>query len=309
MELTKKISILVPVYKSEETLESLMQRINDTLFPVYKNEYEVIFIEDCGGGKSWNIIEHLKSTYPNNIIGIKLSRNFGQHNALMCGLNYASGDIIITIDDDLQIPPEEIINLIKKHNETNADLVYGTFGDKKHNQVRNLGSWVIKRVFKIVFNAKPDATAFRLITKSLAKKLIEHKQNHVFLDGFIHWHTQNIQYQNVEHKTRQFGSSTYTVKKLLSLTFNLFFNFTVIPLRVITFLGIVFSIISFLIGLYMIYVKIYYGVPVQGYTSLATIILFTSSMMMMSMGIVGEYISRIFMSLNNKPQYSIEKKI
>ena len=309
MELTKNISVLVPVYKSEKTLEALMERIYNTLQPIFAERFEVIFIEDCGGGPSWNIIESLKMKYPSHVIGLKLSKNFGQHNALMCGMNYASGEFIVTIDDDLQIPPEEIIKLIAKQKETNADMVYGTFGEKKHNQVRNLGSWVIRRVFKIVFNAKPDATAFRLISKNLASKLIEHKQSHVFIDGFIHWHTQNIQYQPVDHKEREFGTSNYTVKKLFSLTFNLFFNFTVLPLRVITFLGIIFSIISFFIGLYIIYVKIFYGVPVPGYTSLATIVLFTSSMMMMSMGIVGEYISRIFMSLNNKPQFSIEKRI
>lgn len=304
-----EISVIVPVFRSEQTLRMLTQRTHDTLHPIYGNAFEILFVEDHGGDASWNVIENIKKEFPQTVFGIKLSKNFGQHNALMCGMNYARGKFVVTIDDDLQIPPEEILKLIHKQKESNADLVYGIYGKKQHHQVRNLGSTVIKQVFKWVFDAKPDGTSFRIITADLVKKLIEHKQSHVFLEGYIHWHTKNIAYQEVVHKEREFGTSTYTARKLISLTMSLFFNFTVLPLRLITYMGFVFSVVAMIWALQIIYVKITQDIPVQGYSSLATIILFSSSMLMISMGVVGEYIARIFMNQNSKPQYSIEKRI
>jgi glycosyltransferase involved in cell wall biosynthesis len=301
-------SVVVPVYNSEKTLEELYDRVNK-VFVGLQASYEIIFVEDCGRDQSWTVIESLKNKYPGVIKGIKLSKNFGQHNALICGFNEVSGDYIITMDDDLQTPPEEIPKLILKQKAENAEMVYAIYENKKHHQVRNIGSYLIKRVFKIVFNAKPDASSFRLISRNLTNKVIQHNQNFVFIDGLLHWHTNNIAYQVTEHHDRKHGTSNYSLFKLIQLSSNLFFNFTVIPLRIITTVGILVSIISFLLGVYFLVNKFYYDIPVQGYTSLVTIILFSTSMMMISLGVIGEYISRIYMLQNNKPQYSIEKKI
>lgn len=301
-------SVVVPVYNSEKTLEELYDRVNK-VFVGLQASYEIIFVEDCGRDQSWTVIESLKIKYPGVIKGIKLSKNFGQHNALICGFNEVSGDYIITMDDDLQTPPEEIPKLILKQKAENAEMVYAIYENKKHHQVRNIGSYLIKRVFKIVFNAKPDASSFRLISRNLTNKVIQHNQNFVFIDGLLHWHTNNIAYQVTEHHDRKHGTSNYSLFKLIQLSSNLFFNFTVIPLRIITTVGILVSIISFLLGVYFLVNKFYYDIPVQGYTSLVTIILFSTSMMMISLGVIGEYISRIYMLQNNKPQYSIEKKI
>ena len=301
-------SVVVPVYNSEKTLEELYDRVNK-VFVGLQASYEIIFVEDCGRDQSWTVIESLKIKYPGVIKGIKLSKNFGQHNALICGFNEVSGDYIITMDDDLQTPPEEIPKLILKQKAENAEMVYAIYENKKHHQVRNIGSYLIKRVFKIVFNAKPDASSFRLISRNLTNKVIQHNQNFVFIDGLLQWHTNNIAYQVTEHHDRKHGTSNYSLFKLIQLSSNLFFNFTVIPLRIITTVGILVSIISFLLGVYFLVNKFYYDIPVQGYTSLVTIILFSTSMMMISLGVIGEYISRIYMLQNNKPQYSIEKKI
>ncbi len=302
------LSIVVPVYKSENTLVELTKRIGTSLQDICGTNYEIIFVEDCGGDNSWQVIEQLKKELPDNIRGIKLSRNFGQHNAILCGFNSIKGDFVITMDDDLQNPPEEIPKLFAKQKETNADLVYAIYDDKKHSGVRNLGSYLVKKVFKIVFNAKPDGSSFRLMRANLVQKLTVHNQNFVFIDGLIHWHTSNIAYQYTEHHARKHGSSNYTWTKLIQLTTNLFFNFTVIPLRIITVVGIIVSILSFLMGLFFGIRKLFYDMPL-GYTSLVTSILFSTSLIMISLGVIGEYISRIYMLQNNKPQFSIEKHI
>jgi undecaprenyl-phosphate 4-deoxy-4-formamido-L-arabinose transferase len=301
-------SVVVPVYNSEKTLEELYERL-EKVFAALGRTFELLFVEDGGRDDSWQVIGSLQKKYPAIIKGIKLSKNFGQHNALICGFNHVSGQFIITLDDDLQTPPEEIPKLIATQQRETADLVYAIYANKKHHQVRNIGSYVIKRVFKIVFNAKPDASSFRLISRNLIDKIIRHNQNFVFIDGLLHWHTTNIAYQVTDHHDRKHGQSNYNLYKLIQLSSNLFFNFTVIPLRIITSVGILVSIISFLLGVYFLINKFYYNIPVQGYTSLVTIILFSTSMIMISLGVIGEYISRIYMLQNNKPQYSIEKKI
>ncbi len=301
-------SVVVPVYNSEKTLGELYERVNK-VFVGLNASFEIIFVEDCGRDNSWAVIESLQKLHPTVVKGIKLSKNFGQHNALICGFNQVSGDYIITIDDDLQTPPEEIPKLIEKQKTENVEMVYAIYENKKHHQVRNIGSYLIKRVFKIVFNAKPDASSFRLISRNLTNKVIQHNQNFVFIDGLLHWHTNNIAYQVTEHHDRKHGESNYNLFKLIQLSSNLFFNFTVIPLRIITTVGILVSIVSFLLGVYFLINKFYFDIPVEGYTSLVTIILFSTSMIMISLGVTGEYISRIYMLQNNKPQYSIEKKI
>ncbi len=297
-------SVVVPVYNSEKTLLELYNRL-EVVFKTLEFTFEIVFVEDCGSDNSWQIIELLQNKY-SNVIGIKLARNYGQHNAIMCGFNHAKGEFIITIDDDLQTPPEEIPKLIAKQKNENRDLVYAVYDEKKHNGFRNIGSYVIKSVFKIVFNAKPDGSSYRLIRKSLIDKVIMHKQNFVFIDGILHWHTNNIGYQITEHHNRKFGKSNYNIYKLLTLATNLFFNFTVIPLRIITVVGILVSVISFLLGAYFGIKKIFYDIPI-GYTSIITVILFSTSLIMISIGVIGEYLSRIYMLQNNKPQYSIEK--
>lgn len=298
-------SIIVPVYRSEQTLKLLAARVKK-VFEGLNTDYEIVFVEDCGGGNSWEVLKDIKILYPHHTTIIKLSKNSGQHNAIMCGLNHAKGDYIITIDDDLQCPPEEIPKLISQITLTNTELVYGMYGEKKHNFFRNFGSWWIWKIFESVFKADPRITSFRIMKKSLVNKLIEHKQPFVFIDGLLHWHTNSISRILVNHEDREYGKSTYTINKLLVLTSNLFFNFTVIPLRIVTYFGISVSICSFILGIYFLFRKLYHDVP-MGYTSLIVTILFSTGAILISLGIIGEYLSRIYMLQNHKPQYSVEQ--
>lgn len=299
-------SVVVPVYRSAQTLQELHRRISETMLK-HSLEYEIIFVDDCGGGGTWPILESLSQTNPNTI-SIRLSRNYGQHNATFCGMVNSKGDFIITIDDDPQIPPEEIIKLVNRQKETGAELVYANYGEKKHNAFRNLGSWAITSLIKWSFNTQITATSFRLISKSVIGSLVNIKQSYVYLDGIFLWHTSNIESVLVEHRNREVGKSNYTIKKLLLLSSNMLLNFTTIPLRGIIYLGFTIAFLSFLLGAYFVVKKIFSNVPI-GYTSLVVSIYFMGGVTLIVLGIIGEYLGRLYSTQIGKPQFNIQSKI
>ena len=295
-------SVVIPVYRSQDTLVELAQRLA-TMFQSQNQSFELIFVDDCGGDNSWQVLQTLLADYP--LILVRLSKNSGQHNATLCGMAHSQGQFLLTIDDDLQCPPEEVPKLIQSLEQTQAELVYGVYGqNKKHHAFRNFGSYWIKQVYQIAFQAKPDGSSFRLMRRSLVQKLLLHTQPFVFLDGLIHWHTASIVYCPVEHRDRSQGRSTYTLSKLLALTMNLIFNFTVLPLRFVTYLGLITALLSFCFGFYFIINKLLHDVPL-GYTSVIVSLFFSTGLILISLGIMGEYLSRIFMLQNHKPQYSV----
>ena len=248
-----EFSVVVPVYNSEKTLISLFERIKAT-FEKENLSFEVIFVEDDGTDNSWKILKGLKKTYPNeNITIVKLSKNFGQHNALLCGFQLVKGNFVITIDDDLQIPPEEILKLIDKKADTEPDMVYGIYAKKKHSFVRNLGSRFVKRLFEYGSTAHKDGSSFRLMTSHLVKKISRHTQHFIFIDNIISWHTNDIELVTVEHEARIEGSSGYSIFKLVLMTFSLIINYTVIPLRFMTYGGLSTSLLSLFMGMFFLY--------------------------------------------------------
>ena len=301
-------SVVIPVYNSEKTLRELFTRIRKVL-DILEKSFEVIFIEDCGSDKSWNVLCELKKEFPNHVTAIKLARNFGQHNAIMCGLHHVRGKFAITIDDDLQIPPEEIPKLISKQSETNCDLVYGLYKEKKHSRWRNLGSATIQLVYKKLFEQTGNFTAFRLIKKSLVDNVTRYSGSYAFVDGFLSWNTNSIQRVYIEHRERAFGVSNYNLKKLLGLSYNLFTNFSYKPLRLFMVLGILISTASVLSSVIVFLRWLWGGITVEGYTSLIMAITFLSGVQLMFIGLIAEYVGRIFLNQNNKPQFSISEKL
>ncbi len=306
MKTSPLYSVVVPVYNSEQTLEKLFERTQET-FSELGLQFEMVFVNDCSRDGSWKVLEKLKKAYPEQVTAIHLAKNFGQHNALMCGFNQIKGDFVVTIDDDLQIPPEEITKLIQKQNQTGADVIYGIYDRKKHNLFRNFGSSAVQLIFRRIFQTTGNITAFRLIKSSLIYNVRQHRQSFVFIDGLLHWHTQFIERELVRHEKREFGRSGYSIKKLLLLTSNLLFNFTTYPLRLLVLLGTFFSVSSFMTGMYYIFRKIFYDVPL-GYTSTIVAIFFSSGILLLVIGVVGEYIGRIYSLQNDKPQFSVRYK-
>lgn len=300
----KEYSVIIPVYNSETTLNELFTRTKN-VFEKLNCSFEIVFIEDCGSDGSWDKLCEIKKSGPDIVTIIKLAKNFGQHNAILCGLNHIKGKKVITIDDDLQIPPEEIEKLIKEYEVTKADVVYGKFIQKKHRFYRNFGSYLVQRIFKKIFKSRDNITSFRLICENLVNNLKGHKESFVYIDGLLHWYTKDFAFVTVNHEPRKFGKSGYSMIKLISLANNLLFNFTTIPLRWMIDLGFLFAILSFIPIIVFIYRKLVYDVPI-GYTSLIVTLFFIFSVLLLVIGVVGEYISRLYSLQNEKPQYSIK---
>lgn len=298
-------SVVIPVYNSESTLEELFARTK-SIFASLGKSFEMVFVDDCSKDKSWDCLTKLRNENPGEIIAIRLARNFGQHNAVFCGFEHSRGDLIITLDDDLQVPPEEIPKLINAFGENDADLVYGYFGKKQHSFFRNFGSFFIKRSSRILLQSPGEGSSFRLLTRDLARNILKHNQHFMYIDELLLWYTGNISFVQVEHQKRTVSHSGYSTWKLMKLSFNIVIYYTAVPLRIMTYGGFILSILSFILAIRFIINKLIHDVPL-GYTSLIVAILFSTSIIMLCLGMIGEYLTRIYKVQNKKPPYSIKK--
>lgn len=300
------ISVVVPVYKSENTLPSLLKKITEEVEKLNLT-YEIILVEDCGGDNSWEVMCDLRKTY-DCITPVQLMRNFGQHNALMCGFSFCNGKYIITLDDDLQNPPEEIPKLIAAIEEGH-DVVYGTPPKRKQNFFRNLGSSFVRFIYKKIFNIKVDLTSFRIMRREVVKGITKYTRNYTFVDGLIAWHTSRISQVEVRHEPRKAGETGYSLKSLITLTLNMLTNFSIGPLQLATIFGLLFSAIGFLIAVWFILKFFVYDIPVPGFTSIIVSITLFSGVQMLTLGLIGEYLGRMHLNINSKPQYYIRNYI
>jgi glycosyltransferase involved in cell wall biosynthesis len=305
MEIPMKYSVVVPVFNSELSLEELFEGLK-VFFEEQNTPFEVIFVDDGSRDGSWEVIRKLKNIYPGNITAIKLGRNFGQHNATFCGLGFAKGDLVITIDDDLQTPAAEIHKLIDEYRRSGADLVYGFYGTKNHSRMRNLGSQSLKTSAKVFHNSPGEGSSFRLLTADLAGKILHHRQNFIFLDEVLLWYTDDISFVEVVHLPRKYKQSGYSYAKLFKLFANLVLYYTMVPLKILVYGGFIISLVTFVFGAHFILKKLIYNVPL-GYTSLIVTVLFSTSIILFSLGVLGEYLSRIYQVQNRKPTFSIKK--
>ncbi len=304
MNIKPDYSIVVPVYNSSESLEELFLRIGQTM-AVMNATFEVIFVDDDSADTSWNTLESIQKANPERVIAIRLARNFGQHNATICGIAQAKGSYIVTIDDDLQNPPEEILKLAGEMKRSDADLVYGIYGKKHHSMARNLGSGALKGWSRRIFKTKGNGSSFRLMKSTVAKSLLNHQINFIYIDELFNWYTSHIAFVLVDHQKRPYQQSTYTSHSLFSLVSNLVIYYTAIPLKMMVYGGFSVALFSFLTGVIFIYKKIVHDVPL-GFTALIVAILFSTSLILLSLGVIGEYLSRIYMVQNQKPPYAIK---
>lgn len=298
------ISVTIPVYNSAKTLSALAGRLVKAM-DKSGYRYELVFVDDGSTDGSWQVLEKIYGENKNIRI-VSLNRNFGQHNALMCGFKFAKGDYIVTIDDDLQNPPEEIPKLVKKIEE-GYDVVYGEYISKHHSPLRNIGSGLIQIVYKKTFGVNGNLTAFRIIRKIITDNLLRYDRNYTFIDGLIAWNTKNIGYVNVRHDTRTSGRSGYTLGKLVGLSFNMLTNFSIFPLQLASIMGFFLSFIGIFIALFFIFKKLLYGIPVTGFASIIVSVTLFSGAQLITIGLIGEYIGRIHLNINNKPQYIIRE--
>jgi polyisoprenyl-phosphate glycosyltransferase len=300
-------SVIIPVYNGEYTVKTLFERIK-SFFELNDISYEVIFVYDCGKDNSWKSLSELKNTYPGDIKLIKLSRNFGQHNALICGFEYVNGDFVITMDEDLQHAPEDIIRLINKQAESDFDVVYGKYEELNHSIFRNVSSKILKRIINIgIPDIHPDYSAFRLLKSSVAKSTIEMRNSYTFLDGYISWITSNVGSCLVTHNVRQGGVSAYNLGKLINHSINIFVTFSNLPIRFLSKMSIGLLIGMCVFAGYIFVRKLVYNDLALGYSSLILAIGFGVGLIMLALGIIGEYIYRINLKTTKRPNYKVDK--
>ena len=304
MDFTPQYSVVVPVYNSEKTLPELCARIAST-FQKMNAAFEIILVNDNSTDNSWNVIKSLKNDTAYNISGIRLRKNFGQHKALLCGFQFIHGKYVVTIDDDLQFFPEDIEILAEEAKVNGADLVYGYYKSvRQHSTIRKAGSAFVSFIFEKFGNTSGQGSSFKLIHHSVIDKIKDYNHSFTFLDEILSWHTTNIGYAEVQHAPRREGKSGYSILKLVLLTFNLIFGYTTIPLRFMTWFGLTSFWVCLVFVCYFLYLKMTTGAEL-GFTALIVSIFMSTGLILFSLGIIGEYLNRLFALQHKKPSYLI----
>jgi undecaprenyl-phosphate 4-deoxy-4-formamido-L-arabinose transferase len=304
----KKISFVIPCYRSEHTIESVVDDIFTTMDSMTeKYDFEVILVNDCSPDNTYQTIRHLAQKYE-NVLGLSLSTNFGQQGALMAGFANVTGDAVVCLDDDGQTPPQEVTKLIEKYKE-GYDVVYARYGNKKHSVFRNFGSRVNDKMASLFMGKPPQlyVSSYYIASRYVIDEVLKYKNPYPYILGLILRTTKNIADVEVSHKERMEGESGYTVRKLLSLWLNGFTAFSIIPLRVSTALGVITSVLAFAYLIYTIIHKIVSPNVLIGWSSVISSVLLVGGVLMCMLGMLGEYIGRMYISLNNSPQFVIKE--
>lgn len=298
-----ELSVVVPVYRSRSTLRELVARLHAVLEKTGR-PWEIVMVDDGSPDDSWAVLDALAREHPGRVVAVQLMRNYGQHNTLMCGFRHARGDIVVTLDDDLQNPPEEIPRLLEVVQTGGFDLVYGTYARKRHMLWRNVASALMNGFFRLVFGSPVGLTAFRAIRRPLLDCIVGYTPSFVFVDGLLAWNTQRVGHVEVAHEERRDGRSGYSLGKLLILFLNLATNFSLLPLQLVSYFGMVVAAIGIGLGAYDVVKYFMTGFVVAGYASIIVAVLILGGIQLASLGMIGEYLGRVHLNLNQKPQYN-----
>jgi undecaprenyl-phosphate 4-deoxy-4-formamido-L-arabinose transferase len=307
---TLKLSIVVPVYRSQACLAELVDAINRTMAKTGWT-YETIFVNDFSPDRSWDIIAELASQDP-RVVGIDLRRNFGQDNAILTGMRFARGQFVVIMDDDLQHHPKYIPALLEKLEE-GADVVYAKFNLKRQKWWKNLGSWINGRIAESLIYKPRDVylSPFKIVRKEVADAVCSHSGPWPYIDGLLYQYTWRIASIPVEHLERFAGDSNYTFWRSLGISARLVFSFSIKPVRLVTWTGFAAAALGLTaaVGImgYRLLVPRDFAPQAVGWASLMVTFLFLGGMQMMIFGILGEYIGRTYLRLDNKPQTSIRE--
>lgn len=301
------LSILIPVYNSESTIGRLVDELINVLG--HKYNLEIVLVNDYSVDHSDEVCISLFEKYKNIVKYYSLSKNVGEHNAVIGGLNKVNGDYVVIMDDDFQNPISEVVKLVDYACDNEFDVVYSFYDEKKHSFFRNMGSWFNDKVANIMLNKPKDLylSSFKILNRFVVKEIIKYKSPFPYIDGLILQITGRIGKVEVEHGERQTGRSGYTVKKLVSLWLNMFTNFSILPLRVSIILGLLLATFGLALGIYSALEKFFNPDLPAGFPSLLVTISIFGGIQLVMLGMVGEYIGRIFLSLNKKPQFTIKK--
>lgn len=305
---SRSYSVVVPVYNSEASLDDLVNRLAGTLAKL-GGEYEAILVNDGSWDRSWEVIRRLTEEYP-WVRGINLMRNYGQHNALLAGIQKARHQIIITMDDDLQHPPEEVPKLLAKLAE-GWDVIYGRPEKRSHDPWRNLSSKIIKSVLKIVLGAEmgSHSSAFRAFRADLRRGFVSFAGAELSIDVLLSWSSKRVTHVPVAHCPRRTGKSGYTLTRLMLLAFELLAGYSALPLRIASALGLSTSVVGIAMFFYVVIRRLMQTRYTPGFAFLAAEIAFFAGMQMFAIGMIGEYIARLHFRTMGKPPYVIQEEI
>lgn len=303
-----KLSIIIPVYNSEQSLPPLLEQLAQVL-PTLAPAFEVILVNDGSRDNSWAVIAALAPRYP-FVRGINMMRNYGQHNAILCGVRQAQGDIIVTMDDDLQHPPEEIHKLLDKLNE-GYDVVYGTPHQEGHGFLRDLASQATKLALQSAMGAQTarQVSAFRAFRTIVRQSFATYHAPFLSIDVLLTWGTTRFASVTVREDERTLGVSNYTFRKLVTHALNMMTGFSVLPLQIASWIGIGLAIFSVVVLMYVVGRYVVEGTPVPGFPFLASIIGLFSGAQLLGLGIIGEYLGRMHLRLQDRPTYVVREEI
>jgi len=303
------VSFVIPCYRSENTLPAVIEEVNSTMESMTEYSHEIILVNDSSPDGTINTIRELCGKYA-NITGIDLAKNFGQHAALMAGMRQAKGDIVVCLDDDGQTPADEVGKLLDKLNE-GFDVVYASYGKKKHSLFRNFGSKVNELMTRVMLGKPKELyiSSYFAAKRFVVDDMLRYEHSYAYVIGLVLRATKNITNVEVNHRSRAEGTSGYTLKKLLGLWFNGFTAFSIKPLRIATVIGVMCAGGGFLYGIYTIVKRLLLPDIQAGFSALMSMLVFMGGMIMLMLGMIGEYIGRIYISMNNSPQYVIREII
>ena len=300
------ISVLIPVYNSEGTIGRVVHEVREVLRDF---RLEFVLVNDGSRDGSHEVCLGLSQTHP--LTYVQLAKNYGEHNAVMAGLNQVRGDYTIIMDDDFQNPPAELLKIIARILETGDDVVYTHYAEKKHSFLRNLGSRFNHAVSELLID-KPRGlylSSFKIINRFIVDELVKYQGPFPYIDGLIMRSTNRISTLLVAHSERQEGRSGYTLRKLVRLWLNMSVNFSVLPLRISSLLGLGFSLLGALLSvLYTLERLLYPDIPAGWTTTIISVMIF-SGIQLIILGIFGEYMGKLYLTLNQTPQYTVRTRV
>ncbi len=301
----QKVSFVIPCYRSAKTITGVVDEIFATMAGSKEYEYEIILVNDASPDDTFEVIRGLCEVH-SEVSGLNLAKNFGQHAALMAGMRHATGDIVVCLDDDGQTPADEVGKLLDKL-ASGYDVVYAKYQHKQHSGFRNFGSKVNELMTRVMLGKPKElyVSSYFAAKRFIIDNVLTYENSYAYVIGLILRATKNIANVDVTHRERVEGTSGYTIKKLFGLWFNGFTAFSIKPLRIATFIGVICACGGFLYGLYTIIKRFVLPDIPLGYSATMSALVFIGGMLMLMLGLIGEYIGRIYISMNHSPQYVI----
>jgi undecaprenyl-phosphate 4-deoxy-4-formamido-L-arabinose transferase len=306
MENKIDLTVLIPAYNASNCISDLVNTIVEVL-NIQKISYEILIIDDNSSDQTWEKIRELKSK--NSFIrAFSLLKNYGQHKATLCGMINSRGRVVITIDDDFENNPSDIIKLYHSIFSSNADVVYAEPNNRKKSIFRRMVTKLYKTISKIENPLAGRGSSFRALKKEIVEKIIQHNHHLFFIDELVLWYTNRIEFIDISFSNSKKTRSGYNFFKLFSLSSDVFMISTTMPLKIVKMLGLSTSLISILIGFFYLIKKFLLKTP-AGYTSIIVSILFSSGLILLCMGVIGEYLANVLMMQTNKPAFQIKEEL